>query len=49
MLKDTLQQDLKAAMLARETEKVETLKGLKTAILYAEVAANKRDEGLSDD
>lgn len=49
MVKDQLQDDLKAAMLARETEKVEVLKGLKSAILYAEVAANKRDEGLSND
>jgi uncharacterized protein YqeY len=49
MLKDTLQADLKTAMLARETEKVEVLKGLKSAILYEEVAKNKRDEGLNDD
>ena len=49
MLKDALQADLKAAMLARETEKVEVLKGLKSAVLYAEVAANKRDEGLTEE
>lgn len=48
MLKDTLQADLKQAMLARDTERVEVLKGLKSAILYAEVAENKRDVGLSD-
>lgn len=48
MLKDTLNADVKAAMLAREADKVETLKGLKSAILYAEVAAGKRDEGLND-
>lgn len=48
MLKDTLQADLKQAMLARETEKVDVLKGLKSAILYVEVAENKREEGLSD-
>ena len=48
MLKEQLQDDLKAAMLARDTEKVEVLKGLKSAILYAEVAANKREEGLND-
>lgn len=49
MLKEKLQQDLKAAMIARETEKVETLKGLKSAVLYAEVEAGKRDTGLTDD
>jgi len=49
MLKDTLQADLKKAMLAGESEKVEVLRGLKSAILYAEVAAKKRDNGLSDD
>lgn len=49
MLKDKLQADLKQAMLARDTEKVEVLKGLKSAILYAEVAENKRDVGLSDE
>ncbi len=49
MLKDRLNADLKAAMLARETEKVDVLKGLKSAILYAEVEAGKRDSGLSDD
>lgn len=49
MLKDTLNADLKAAMLARDTEKVDTLKGIKSAILYAEVEAGKRDEGLNDE
>ncbi len=48
-LKDTLQADLKQAMLARETDKVELLRGLKSAILYAEVATDKRSEGLNDD
>lgn len=49
MLKDKLNADLKAAMLARETEKVDVLKGLKSAILYAEVETGKRDSGLNDD
>lgn len=48
-LKDTLQTDLKTAMLARDSFKTDVIKGLKSAILYAEVAANKREEGLSDD
>lgn len=49
MLKETLQADLKQAMLARDTEKVDVLKGLKSAILYEEVAAGKRDSGLNDE
>ena len=48
MLKDSLNADVKAAMLARDSEKVEILNGLKSAILYAEVAAGKREEGLND-
>lgn len=47
-LKNTLQADLKTAMLARDTEVVDTLKGLKSAILYAEVEQGKREEGLDD-
>lgn len=48
MLKDKLQEDLKQAMIARDSEKTDVLKGLKSAILYEEVAKNKREEGLSD-
>ncbi|MFT4532369.1 MAG: hypothetical protein ACI9T8_000389 [Candidatus Saccharimonadales bacterium] len=48
MLKDTLNADLKKSMISREAARVELLRGLKSAILYAEVAANKREEGLSD-
>ncbi len=49
MIKQKLQDDVKAAMLAGDTVRLETLRGLKSAILYAEVAAGKREEGLSDD
>ncbi len=48
MMKEKLQADLKTAMLARDTEVVDTLKGLKSAILYAEVEQGKREEGLED-
>jgi uncharacterized protein YqeY len=41
--------DLKTAMLARDEFKTTTLRGLKSAILYEEVAKGKRDEGLNDD
>lgn len=49
MLKDKIQSDLKTAMLARDSQTVDVLKGLKSAILYVEVAEKKRDIGLSDD
>lgn len=49
MIADQLTQDIKAAMLAKDTLKLECLRGLKSAILYAEVATGKREEGLSDD
>ncbi len=48
-LKDTLQADVKAAMIARDALTTDVIKGIKSAILYAEVAANKRDVGLSDE
>lgn len=48
MLKDTINADLKAAMLARDTLKTQTLQGLKSAILYEEVAKKIRETGLDD-
>ena len=48
-IKEQLEIDIKTAMLAGEKTLVTTLRGLKSAILYAEVAAGSRDEGLSDD
>ena len=36
-------------MLARDEFTTTTLRGLKSAILYEELAQNKRDEGLADD
>ncbi len=47
-LKQKIDQDLKTALLGGNKPLVSTLRGLKSAILYAEVAANKRDEGLAD-
>lgn len=49
MIKQQLNDDVKSAMLAGESLRVETLRGLKSAIQYAEVAARKREEGLSDE
>lgn len=48
MLKDQLTQDLKAAMLAKDATRVSVLRSLKSAITYAEVAAQNRETGLDD-
>ena len=50
MIRQTLEEQIKTAMLAGDSLRVETLRGLKTVILYADVAAKKRDSGgISDD
>ncbi len=48
-MKDKMAQDLKAAMLARDSFLVDTLKGLKSAVLNQEIASGKRESGLSDE
>ena len=45
-LKDTINADLKSAMIARDTVRTQTLQGLKAAILNEEVAKKVREEGL---
>lgn len=47
-IKEQLDKDLKSAMLAGDKTLATTIRGLKSAILYAEVAANVRDAGLPD-
>ena len=49
MLKTQLDQDLKVALLAGDKTLAMTLRGLKSVILYAEVAKGSREQGLSDD
>ena|SRR5688572_899114 len=49
MLKARIDQDLKTALLAGDKVLATTLRGLKSVILYAEVAKGVRDEGLGDD
>ncbi|HSX33880.1 MAG TPA: GatB/YqeY domain-containing protein [Candidatus Saccharimonadales bacterium] len=50
MLKQRLDQDLKEALLAGDKTRATVIRGLKSVILYAEVAkGNRRDEGLPDD
>lgn len=48
ILKDKINNDLKAALLSGNRFKVEVLRGLKAVILNEEVAQNKREEGLDD-
>lgn len=48
-LAETIQNDLKAALLSGDRFKGDVLRGLKAAILNEEVALGKRDVGLSDD
>lgn len=48
-IKNQIDQDIKEAMLSGNKSLATTLRGLKSAILYTEVAQNKRDEGLDDD
>src|SRR5688572_3773311 len=49
MLKTQLDQDLKVALLAGDKTLAMTLRGLKSVILYAEVAKGSREQGLSDE
>lgn len=48
-LKDQIDQDLKAAMLSGNKTLAETLRGIKSEVLNAEIAGVKRDVGLSDE
>src|ERR1700692_3697644 len=48
-LKQQIEQDLKTALLSGDKRRVMTLRSLKNAILYAEVAKNVRETGLPDD
>lgn len=45
MIRQQLDTDLKAAMLGGDSVRVDTIRGLKSTILYADVAAKKRDSG----
>ena len=49
MLKARIDQDLKAALLAGDKVLATTLRGLKSTILYAEVAQGVREQGLDDE
>lgn len=48
MLKDTIDSDLKKALLEGDKKQVEVLRNLKSSILYAEVEQGKKESGLND-
>jgi uncharacterized protein YqeY len=47
-IKEHINQDLKAAMLAGDKDLVTTLRGLKSVLLYEEVAKGIREDGLPE-
>lgn len=48
-IKQRIDQDLKAALLSGNKTLATTLRGLKSVLLYAEVAQGNRETGLADD
>lgn len=48
-IKDSINSDLKTALLSSDKKTATTLRGLKSVILDAEIKEGKRDSGLSDD
>lgn len=48
-LEQQIDQDLKSALLSGDKLKVETLRGLKSVVLYAKVAAGSRDLAMADE
>ncbi|MDB5181539.1 MAG: hypothetical protein JWP13_302 [Candidatus Saccharibacteria bacterium] len=47
--KEKIDQDIKAALLGGDKERASVLRGVKSAVLYEEVAKGVRAEGLPDD
>lgn len=48
-IKSQIEKDLKAAMLGGDKQTTTTLRGLKSAIQYAEVAAGQKDSGFDNE
>jgi uncharacterized protein len=49
MIGDSITQDLKKALLARDGDTATVLRGIRSVILNAEIAAGKRDTGLPEE
>ena len=48
MIEQTIEQDIKTAMIARDSLRLETLRVLKSTFLYAKVASGERGDPLDD-
>ncbi len=48
-LETRIEQDIKTAQLGGDTMRLNTLRNMKSAILYVKVATNKREAGLTDE
>lgn len=48
-MQQEIERDLKAALLAGDKHKAETLRGLKSALLNETISLNARDQGLNDE
>ncbi len=49
MIEQRIEQDLKTALLSRDSLRVSTLRTVKSSLLYLKVELGKRDVGLTDD
>lgn len=49
MLEQQIEKDLKTALLAGDSQRVSTLRGLKSVLHNVKVATGKRESGLSDE
>ena len=49
MLEQQIEQDIKTALLSGDRLTTETLRGIKSALLYVKVEKGKRDSGLSSE
>jgi uncharacterized protein YqeY len=49
MLEQRIEQDIKTALLGGDSQRVTTLRGLKSVLLNEKVAKGKRESGLSDE
>lgn len=49
MLEQTLEQDIKTALLAGDKQRATVLRGLKSTLLNVKVAEGKRESGLTDE
>lgn len=49
MITEKINQDLKAAMLSGDKDRVTVIRGIKSVILDAEISSGSREQGMDDD